>query len=107
MAYKKDIDDPRESPSFEIMDLLINRGAKVSYSDPHIARLPKMRNRPDRPMGSKILAECFLKSQDAVIIATDHTAFNYLQIVKHSKLVIDTRNATAGCDNSRGNVVKA
>ena len=102
MAYKKDIDDPRESPSFEIMDLLINRGAKVSYSDPHIARLPKMRNRTDRPMGSKILTETFLQSQDAVIIATDHTAFDYEQIVRSSRLVIDTRNATRTASQNVG-----
>ena len=95
MAYKKDIDDPRESPSFELLDLLLKKGAAVSYNDPHIPSLPRMRHWPHlEPMTSEPLTAEYLEAQDCVLIATDHTAYDYAFIVKHSKLVIDTRNAT-------------
>lgn len=106
MAYKKDIDDPRESPGFELMDLLLKKGAAVTYNDPHIPELPRMRHWPHLSMASTPLTPEFLASQDAVLIATDHTAFDYKFIVEHSKLVIDTRNATKGVAD-RENVVRA
>ena len=103
MAYKKDVDDPRESPSFELMELLMERGAVLSYSDPHVQRLPKMRHYGHLPqMTSMELTPEFLASQDCVLISTDHTAFDYNHIVKHSRMVLDTRNATRsvvdGCE---------
>lgn len=103
MAYKKDVDDPRESPSFELMELLMERGAVLSYSDPHVPRLPKMRHYGHLPqMTSMELTPEFLASQDCVLISTDHTAFDYNHIVKHSRMVLDTRNATKsvvdGCE---------
>ena len=103
MAYKKDVDDPRESPSFELMELLMERGAVLSYSDPHVPRLPKMRHYGHLPqMTSMELTPEFLASQDCVLISTDHTAFDYNHIVKHSRMVLDTRNATRsvvdGCE---------
>ncbi|MEZ4369868.1 MAG: nucleotide sugar dehydrogenase [Polyangiaceae bacterium] len=92
LAYKKDIDDPRESPSFELIELLLHRGAKVSYHDPHIPVAPSMRSWPDLPtLESQALTEDLLKSVDAVLISTEHTAVDYALVAKHSKLVIDTR----------------
>jgi UDP-N-acetyl-D-glucosamine dehydrogenase len=107
MAYKKDIDDPRESPGFELMDLLLKKGAIVSYNDPHIPELPRMRHWPHLSMTSTPLTPEFLASQDAVLISTDHTAFDYSFIVEHSQLVIDTRNATKAVTTGREKVVRA
>lgn len=94
VAYKKDVDDPRESPSFVLMELLLQRGADLTYSDPHVAKLPAMRHHDLPAMSSKDLTPEFLASQDCVLIATDHTAFDYQAIVEHAPLVVDTRNAT-------------
>jgi UDP-N-acetyl-D-glucosamine dehydrogenase len=107
MAYKKDIDDPRESPGFELMDLLLNKGAAVSYNDPHIPELPRMRHWPHLHMKSTPLTPEFLAEQDCVLIATDHTAYDYPFIVAHSRLVIDTRNATKGVTAGREKIVRA
>jgi UDP-N-acetyl-D-glucosamine dehydrogenase len=101
MAYKKDIDDPRETHGFELMDLLLKKGALVTYNDPHIPELPRMRHWPHLSMSSTALTPEFLAAQDCVLIATDHSAYDYQQIVNASSLVIDTRNATknlTGCD---------
>ena len=94
VAYKRDVDDPRESPAFRIMELLTERGAKLSYSDPHIARLPRMRHFAVPQLSSSDLTQEFLAAQDCALIVTDHTAFDYEFIVRHSQLVVDTRNAT-------------
>ena len=96
MAYKKDIDDPRESPGFELMDLLMKKGANVTYNDPHIPALPPMRHWPHLKMNSSPLTPDYLAAQDCVLIATDHTAYDYAEIVSRSALVVDTRNATRG-----------
>ncbi len=108
MAYKKDVDDPRESPSFELMDHLLKRGATVSYNDPHIPSLPRMRHWPHlEPMQSQPLTPEYLAAQDCVLIATDHTAYDYAFIVKHSRLVVDTRNATKAVTAGREKIVRA
>jgi UDP-N-acetyl-D-glucosamine dehydrogenase len=108
MAYKKDVDDPRESPSFELLDHLLKKGAVVSYNDPHIPSLPRMRHWPHlEPMTSQPLTAEYLASQDCVLIATDHTAYDYSFIVRHSKLVIDTRNATKPVTAGREKIVRA
>jgi UDP-N-acetyl-D-glucosamine dehydrogenase len=108
MAYKKDVDDPRESPSFELMDHLLKKGARVSYNDPHIPSLPRMRHWPHlEPMQSQPFTAEYLAGQDCVLIATDHSAYDYAFIVRHSKLVIDTRNATKGVTTGREKVVRA
>jgi len=92
LAYKRDIDDPRESPAFEVIHLLLERGAIVSYHDPHIPRAPRMRAWPDLPpLVSVPLDEATLRSQDAVIIVTDHTAVDYDLLLRHAPLVVDTR----------------
>jgi len=107
-AYKKDVDDPRESPSFELMKLLIARGAVLTYNDPHVPTLPKMRHYPDLPaMDSQELTPQYLSSQDCVLIATDHSAYDYDFIVQHARLVLDTRNATKNVKAGREKIRKA
>jgi len=106
LAYKKDVDDLRESPSIALIEMLKARGAKVDYNDPHIPRTPKQREH-DLGMTSKKLTEKMLRAYDCVLIATDHSAYDYDWIVRHAKLVIDTRNATAGVTAGRDKIVKA
>lgn len=107
MAYKKDVDDPRESPGFELMELLQKKGAVVTYNDPHIPVLPHMRHYPGLHMSSQELTPAYLAAQDAVLISTDHSAYDYNEIVRHAHLVIDTRNATSGVTVGREKIVKA
>jgi len=108
VAYKKDIDDPRESPSFELMKLLGERGAVLSYNDPHVPALPRMRHYPDLPaMSSQDLTAGYLGSQDCVVVATDHSAYDYGFIVQHARLVVDTRNATKAVKAGREKIRKA
>jgi UDP-N-acetyl-D-glucosamine dehydrogenase len=106
-AYKKDVDDPRESPSFELMELLLARGAVLSYNDPHIPRLPHVRHHNLPEMESVPLTPEFLAAQDCVLISTDHSAYDYAFIVRHARLVLDTRNATRGVRDGREKVRKA
>jgi len=106
LAYKKDVDDVRESPSIELIELLKSRGAAVDYNDPYVPRTPKQREH-NLGMTSKKLTAAALKSYDCVLIATDHSAYDYDWIVRHAKLVIDTRNAAANVKAPRGKVVKA
>jgi len=97
LAYKKDVDDSRESPSFTLLELLLERGADLSYNDPHIPVFPEKRHYSHLPdLQSQSLTPEFLESQDCVLIATDHSAYDYDFIVEHSQLVLDTRNATHG-----------
>jgi len=97
LAYKKDVDDSRESPSFTLLELLLERGADLSYNDPYIPVFPKKRHFSHLPeLRSQSLTPEFLASQDCVLIATDHSAYDYDFIVEHSQLVLDTRNATRG-----------
>lgn len=107
VAYKADVDDPRESPSFTLMDLLRARGAVLSYNDPHVPRLPRMRHHDVPDLASQPLSEEYLASQDCVVIATAHSAYDFDFIVRHSRLVIDTRNATKHVVRGREKVQKA
>jgi UDP-N-acetyl-D-glucosamine dehydrogenase len=107
MAYKKDVDDPRESPGFELMELLLGKGAIVSYNDPHIPRLPSMRRYPDFRLTSQELTPEWLQSQDCVVIVTDHSAYDWGLVVEHAPLVVDTRNATRGVTANRERIVRA
>ena len=107
MAYKKDVDDPRESPGFELMDLLLKKGAAVTYNDPHIPALPKMRHWPHLRMNSTPLTADFLAAQDCVLVATEHTAYDWLMVAKHSRLVVDTRNALKNVKDGREKIVRA
>ena len=107
MAYKKDVDDPRESPSFVLMEHLLGRGANLTYNDPHVPHLPKMRHHDLPEMSSQELTPEFLAEQDCVLIATDHSAYDYDFIVKHSAMVLDTRNATKQVTEGRDKIFKA
>ncbi len=94
VAYKKDVDDLRESPTLKIMQLLQGRGANVDYNDPYFAQLHRMRHYNYEGMKSVPLSAQTLGGYDGVIIATDHSTYDYNAIVDGSKLVVDTRNAT-------------
>jgi UDP-N-acetyl-D-glucosamine dehydrogenase len=107
VAYKRDVDDPRESPSFELMETLLERGAEITYNDPHVPRLPKMRQHHLPDLRSQPLEPEFLAAQDCTLIATDHSAYDYAFIVRHSRLVIDTRNATRNVVEGRERIRKA
>jgi UDP-N-acetyl-D-glucosamine dehydrogenase len=96
VAYKRDIDDVRESPALDIIHLLVKRGAKVTYSDPFVPKLKA------DGMEMEAVCECEgLAQADCVVIVTDHKAFNYGRIVDQSKLVVDTRNALKGMESPK------
>src|SRR5215469_6280227 len=105
LAYKKNVDDCRESPSVKILKILSERGAKASYFDPHVRNYTS--HRYGRLPGTEIpaLDADALAQHDATLILTDHDAFDYDQIVQASKLVIDTRNATTKVANGREKIV--
>jgi UDP-N-acetyl-D-glucosamine dehydrogenase len=107
MAYKRDVDDARESPSFKLLELLLRSGANVTYNDPHIPRLPSMRHYDLPPMESHALTPEYVSAQDCVLISTDHSAYDYPSIVRHAQLVVDTRNATRHVREGREKIVKA
>jgi UDP-N-acetyl-D-glucosamine dehydrogenase len=107
LAYKKDVDDTRESPSLELMELLMDRGAVVTYSDPYAPKMKKLRKYSFPGMESQELTSEFLKSQDCVLLATDHSDFDYEYIATHAPLIIDTRNAFKNVAGDRKNIVKA
>jgi UDP-N-acetyl-D-glucosamine dehydrogenase len=90
IAYKRDVDDMRESPSVEIMEILRDKGADVSYSDPHIAVFPKMRAHKFDLKNTELSSDV-LKNVDAVVLTTDHTKFDYDMILEYAPLIIDTR----------------
>jgi UDP-N-acetyl-D-glucosamine dehydrogenase len=104
IAYKKDVDDQRESPALKIISLLQKKGAKISYNDPYVSESKGHRDYPGLSLKSVPLGAGMLKRFDAVIIATDHSVYDYDWIVRNSALVIDTRNAVK---RKRKNVVKA
>ena len=105
LAYKKDVDDPRESPTFEIMSLLLTRGARVTYHDPHIPVAPSMRRWPQLPaMKSVELTADTVAKADAVVIATDHAAVDYEMVANHADLIVDSRGVYR---KPKANVIKA
>lgn len=103
IAYKKNVDDMRESPSVEIMELIQAKGAEVAYSDPHVPKFPKMREHSFN-LSSVELNPDSLASVDAVVLATDHDKFDYDAIYKYAKLIIDSRGKYRPVN---GKVVKA
>jgi len=105
-AYKKDIDDPRESPSFKLMEILLEKGAEVDYNDPFIPELPSMRMY-DIKRKSVDLTDRNLKKYDCVLISTDHSAYDWEFVVNHANLVVDTRNATVHVNTGREKIYKA
>jgi UDP-N-acetyl-D-glucosamine dehydrogenase len=103
LAYKKNVEDLRESPSLRLIAMLKERGAEVDYSDPHVPGFPRVRNyRFD--MESVVLTPETLARYDAVLLATDHDAFDYEAIARHARLIVDTRGRWL---EPRPNVVRA
>ncbi|MBZ5513956.1 MAG: nucleotide sugar dehydrogenase [Acidobacteriia bacterium] len=105
IAYKKDVDDLRESPALRIIQLLQARGVKVDYHDPYFPQLPKTRHY-DFGLTSVELTPNTLGKYDAVLIATAHSCYDYPAIVRHARLVVDTRNATADVTENREKIVR-
>jgi UDP-N-acetyl-D-glucosamine dehydrogenase len=103
VAYKKNVDDMRESPAVELMELLTARGARVEYSDPHVPVFPRLRRHRFDLKSIALTAEA-LAAYDAVLLATDHDAFDYALIKRHAKLIVDTRGVYL---EPAANVVKA
>ena len=109
VAYKPDVDDLRESPALKIIELLQARGAVVSYNDPHVPSLQarRLRGYGTIPLSSLELTNDLLASTDCVLIATNHSSYDYSAIVAAAALVVDTRNATRRVAAGREKVVKA
>lgn len=103
IAYKKNVDDMRESPSVELMEILRSKGADVAYSDPHVPAFPKMREHHFDLMSVSLTAQS-IASYDLLLLATNHDAFDYDLIQKNAKLIIDTRGVYL---SPLQNVVKA
>jgi UDP-N-acetyl-D-glucosamine dehydrogenase len=98
MAYKRDIDDLRESPALTIIELLQRRGALVEYNDPFFATVGRGRHY-DLHMSSVSLEK--IGEYDCVLIVTDHSSYDVAAIVRDAQLVVDTRNATRGIDSPK------
>jgi len=103
VAYKKDTDDMRESPSMELIRILKTKGAHVRYNDPFVP-LAVSKKKGFRRSSTKLTAAVLAKC-GAVLIATDHSSYDYKWLVKHSDTIVDTRNATAGIKSKK--IVKA
>ena len=92
IAYKKDIDDDRESPAYEIIELLEALGAEVSYHDPHVLRIPQTRRHAAKAgLASLPLTAATIAAADAVVLITDHKAVDYDLVARHASLIVDTR----------------
>ncbi|MGH9465057.1 MAG: nucleotide sugar dehydrogenase, partial [Thermoanaerobaculia bacterium] len=92
LAYKRDVADPRESPAFEVLSLLLDEGAEVAYHDPHIPEAPAMRTWRDLPRLTSVpLTAAALATYDAVVLVTDHSAVDYDLVRAHSRAIVDTR----------------
>lgn len=107
IAYKKDVDDTRESPGLELLTLLLRKGAVVEYNDPHVPRLPRTRRHPFLDLTSQELTAEYLRTRDCVVIVTDHSAYDWQHILRHAPLVVDTRNASRGVRDDGGRVIRA
>jgi UDP-N-acetyl-D-glucosamine dehydrogenase len=102
LAYKPDIGDVRESPSLELLELLHQRGAHVHYHDPYVPHI----THHNTTLHCTELTETTLHHADCVVIATHHTSYNWHTITTHSRLIIDTRNATAHIHNPHAHIIK-
>jgi UDP-N-acetyl-D-glucosamine dehydrogenase len=106
VAYKKNVDDLRESPALEVIEILRDHGAEITYHDPFIPALPQTR-RHKLDLKSIPLTPETLRSADAVLILTDHDSVDYDTVAEHAALVVDTRNATRSVGRARGNIARA
>ncbi len=107
VAYKRDVDDPRESPAFKLMEILSQKGAVLSYNDPYIPQLPSMRHYQVPELTSQNLTPEYIASQDCILIVTDHSSYDFSFITQHAALIIDTRNATKNAVVGRERIRKA
>ena len=108
LAYKANVDDDRESPSYALMDLLAARGAKISYHDPHVSVIkPTRAHRHWAGTKSVKWSRKIISSFDAVLISTAHAAVNYEQLAEWSPLIVDTRNVMAAAKSAAGKIWKA
>lgn len=105
VAYKKDVDDSRESPAFEIIEELLHLGAELSYHDPHVPELPRTRRHHELKMSSQPLTAEYLAAQDCVLIVTDHSIVDWNLVVRHARLIVDPRNATGKTGGPREHVI--
>jgi UDP-N-acetyl-D-glucosamine dehydrogenase len=108
MAYKPNVDDERESPSYVLMNLLVERGAHVEYYDPYVPAIKPTREHPQFA-GKKSCgwSRSTIESFDLVLIATNHSSVNYAELGEWAKCIVDTRNAMAGIEVAKGKVWKA
>jgi UDP-N-acetyl-D-glucosamine dehydrogenase len=109
VAFKKDVDDARNSPAERIIELLLERGAVVHYSDPYVPRFRIGRNvfyQEERELRSEPLSEGLLEESNCVVIVADHSCFDYPWVAEHCSLLVDTRNATAGIVDARADIVR-
>ncbi len=106
LAYKPDVDDVRESPTFELIEKLERLGASVDYNDPHVPRTHRMR-RYDLQMSSVELTPHSIAGYDCVLISTNHSAYDWQMIANHAKLVVDTRGAMGKIQGRRDHIVSA
>jgi len=100
VAYKRDVNDIRESPALDIIGLLAKKSAKVSYDDPYVPSFAYL----ERQWESQPLTEELLKEQDCVIVITDHSNYDWEFIARHAKLIFDTRNATKGVRDKHASI---
>jgi UDP-N-acetyl-D-glucosamine dehydrogenase len=105
LAYKKDVDDMRESPTLKILQLLTERGALVDYNDPYFPEIGKLRHYDYTGKRSVELTPGNIASYDCVVISTDHSRYDYAAIVEAAQLVVDSRNATRRVSKGREKVV--
>ncbi len=105
VAYKKDIDDARESPALKIIELLRKEGANITYHDPNIPVVEPHGGSTAR-MESVDLTDEALSQADCVLILTDHSSVDYEQVAEHANLIVDTRNATRGVEDNRHKIIK-
>ena len=103
-AYKKDVDDMRESPAVHVIELLQSKGAKVDYNDPYVPKLPKLRGHTLNMKSVKLDGKT-TKKYDCVVIVTDHSSYDYRWLAKESRLLVDSRGAVKGINAK--NIVRA
>ncbi|HEX4055099.1 MAG TPA: nucleotide sugar dehydrogenase [Tepidisphaeraceae bacterium] len=106
LAYKPDVDDVRESPSFELIEKFTHLGASVEYNDPHVPATHRMRNY-ELKMRSASLSAQSLRGYDCVVIATHHSAYDWQMIADHANLIIDTRGVMRHVEGRRDHIVMA
>ncbi len=107
LAYKKDIDDPRESPAFKLIELLEQKGAVVAVNDPNVSKLVAAVHHKNLKISSVPVTPEALAAVDAALIVTNHSDYDYGMIAKHAPLIVDTRNACAGQTRWKSKIVRA